>query len=295
MAAIDLHTHSSCSDGSLTPRQLVREASLAGLAAIAITDHDTMAGVHEALSAGVACGIEVISGIEISAIHDGQAIHILGYGADPDHPGLRQLITELAIFREKRNHGILARLAGLGIHLDLAELTTSTSGLVGRPHIARQLVRQGHAGSIPQAFRQFLRKDGRAYVPANKFPAAATIATIRQAGGLAALAHPTTIDKNLKGVAGLVKALAEAGLGGLEVFYPGHTQKICRKLLALCESHQLVATGGSDFHGSLKPEIKLGGAPVMPPIPATLLEGLKTRLATQPTPSPFRQPAGVLR
>ncbi|NTV13777.1 MAG: PHP domain-containing protein [Desulfobulbaceae bacterium] len=290
MLPIDLHTHSSCSDGSLTPRQLVREASLAGLAAIALTDHDSMAGVGEALTAGVEYGLEVLPGIEISTVEDGQDIHILGYGANPGHPGLQELISELAAFREKRNLGILAKLDSLGLSLNRAELAASASGLLGRPHIASQLVRQGHAASIPQAFRRFLRKEGRAYVPADKFPAAEAIRLIREAGGLAVLAHPTTIDKNLKGVATLVKNLSGYGLGGLEVFYPGHSQKICHRLFELSERYQLIITGGSDFHGSSKPEIQLGGAPVMPPIPYRFLKELKARLAAA-LPFPPHQPA----
>lgn len=279
MLPIDLHTHSSCSDGSLTPSQLVQEAARMGLAAIALTDHDTMAGVAEALSAGREWGIEVLPGIEISARQEGQAIHILGYGIAPDHPGFCSLISELAIFRETRNQAILAKLDSLGLALNRTELTASTVGLIGRPHIARQLVRQGHAASIAQAFRRFLQRNAQAYVPVARFPAAETIRLIREAGGLAVLAHPTTIDKNLKGVPTLVKKLTESGLGGLEVFYPGHSLKICRRLLDLCEHGHLIVTGGSDFHGSLRPEIQLGGAPVMPPIPYQLLQELKNRLA----------------
>ncbi len=279
MPAIDLHTHSSCSDGSLTPRELVEEASRIGLAAIALTDHDTIAGVAEALRAGAEYNIEVIPGIEISAMQEGQAIHILGYGISLDHSGFLNLISELATFRETRNQAILTRLGSLGIHLDSTELTASTVGLIGRPHIARQLVRQGHAASIPQAFRRFLQRNAQAYVPVTRFPAAETIRLIKEAGGLPVLAHPTTIAKNLKGVPYLIKKLTEFGLGGVEVFYPGHSLKICRRLLDLCEHGQLIATGGSDFHGSLRPEIKLGGAPVMPQIPYQLLQELKAHLA----------------
>lgn len=286
MLPIDLHTHSSCSDGSLTPRQLVQEAVRSGLAAIALTDHDTMAGIAEALSAGREFGIEVLAGIEISAIQDGQAIHILGYGAAPDHPGIVSLIGELGVFRDNRNNAILDRLDSLGIHLDRAGLAASTVGRIGRPHIARQLLRQGHAGSLNQAFRRFLLKNGRAYVPAAKFPASDTISVIRAAGGVAVLAHPTTVDKNLRGVPALVRKLVGYGLGGIEVFYPGHSRHICRSLLDLAGDLRLAATGGSDFHGSFRPEIKLGGAPVMPPIPYRLLAELHSRLAggaTSPT------------
>ena len=275
---IDLHTHSTCSDGSLTPQQLVQEAVRCGLAAIALTDHDTMAGVAEARGAGQELGIEVLAGIEISANHDNQAMHILGYGADPGHPGLRDLIVELGFIRQQRNTAILDRLDSLGFTLSREELATSATGLIGRPHIARQLMLQGHVGSINQAFQKFLKKSGRAYVPADKFPASETIKIIREAGGVAVLAHPTSLDKNLKGVPALVAKLVDCGLGGIEVYYPGHSRHICQTLLALATRYHLAVTGGSDYHGSLKPGISLGGAPVMPAIPYQFLEELKAQL-----------------
>ncbi|HSH13937.1 MAG TPA: PHP domain-containing protein, partial [Desulfurivibrionaceae bacterium] len=227
MPAIDLHTHSSCSDGSLTPRQLVGEAARAGLAAIALTDHDTMAGIEEAIAAGLEAGVEVISGIEISADHEGRDVHILGYGAAPGNSGLRTLLAELQAMRENRNAGILAKLDSLGIRLSRSDLSASTSGLIGRPHIARQLVLHGYANSIDHAFRRFLRKNARAYMTGGKFTAIETIRVIREAGGIAVLAHPSTLDRALKGVPAVVEKLAGNGLGGIEVYYPGHSRKIC--------------------------------------------------------------------
>lgn len=284
MRPIDLHTHSSCSDGSLSPQQLVREAVRAGLAAIALTDHDTMAGVAAAMVAGRETGVEIISGIEISADHRGGNLHLLGYGLDPDHRELRALLAELQAVRENRNRAILERLESLGIRLSRSALAASTAGLIGRPHIARQLVLYGHALSIDHAFQRFLKKNGRAYVAAAKFPAAEAIRVIRAAGGLAVLAHPSTLDRDLKGVPSLVEELAGCGLGGIEVYYPGHNRKICQTLLELAGRHQLAVTGGSDYHGSLRPEVKLGGAPAMPPIPYRLLAELKERLAAKNCP-----------
>lgn len=279
LLAIDLHTHSSCSDGSLSPGLLVREATRAGLAAIALTDHDTMAGVKEAMATGREAGVEVISGIEISAELEGRDVHLLGYGADPDNHKLRALLAELQAGRENRNTAILNRLDSLGIRLSRSELNASTSGQIGRPHIARQLVLHRHANSIDHAFRHFLKENGKAYVAGRKIPADETIRVIREAGGIAVLAHPTTLGPDLKGAPAIVEKLAEIGLGGIEVYYPGHHQKICQVLLELADRWQLAVTGGSDYHGSLKPEIKLGGAPVMPPIPYRLLAALKERLA----------------
>ena len=151
---IDLHTHSTRSDGTTTPTNLIREAAEADLCAISLTDHDTMAGVTEAISAGDKAGIEVIPGVELSANHDGKAVHILGYGLDRFNPDLFALLTELQLIREERNRQILAKLARLGIKIDRDELKASSSGLIGRPHIARILVRQKVVRSIDQAFRK---------------------------------------------------------------------------------------------------------------------------------------------
>ncbi len=278
MRHIDLHTHSSCSDGTLDPGRLVREAHRVGLSAIALTDHDTMAGIPAALEAGRATGIEVLAGIEISANHEGHPVHLLGYGLDHRHPALLPLLEELQLIREQRNASILEKLLSLGIHLDYSELSDSANGLIGRPHIARMLVRQGHAGSIGQAFQKYLKKNGRAYVAAAKFPVIDIIRTVKNAGGVAVLAHPTSIDKTLATIPGLVRNLAVSGLDGIEAFYPGHSAKTCRQLCDLAAQFGLIITGGSDFHGAMKPEIHLGGAPIMPPIPYRLLEGLRERL-----------------
>jgi 3',5'-nucleoside bisphosphate phosphatase len=278
MRHIDLHTHSSCSDGTLDPGQLVREAHRVGLSAIALTDHDTMAGIPAAQEAGGTIGIEVIAGVEISANHEGHPVHLLGYGLDHQHPVLLPLLEELQLIREQRNALILAKLTDLGIPLDHSELSDSANGLIGRPHIARMLVRQGHAGSIGQAFRKYLRKNGRAYVAAAKYPVIDIIRTIKSAGGVAVLAHPASIDQTLATIPSLVRKLAAHGLDGLEAFYPGHSKNTCKKLCDLAAQLGLIITGGSDFHGTMKPEVHLGGAPVMPPIPYRLLEELRARL-----------------
>jgi predicted metal-dependent phosphoesterase TrpH len=278
MRNIDLHTHSRCSDGTLEPGQLVREAKRTGLSAIALTDHDTMAGIPAAQEAGCANGIEVIAGIEISANHEGRPVHLLGYGLDHLHPALLPLLEELRLIRDQRNASILAKLSSMGIHLDHSELSSSAEGLIGRPHIARLLVRQGHASSIEQAFRKYLRKNGSAYVAAAKFPVIDTIRTIKEAGGVTVLAHPTSIDQTLATIPAMAKNLAGHGLDGLEAFYPGHSSKTCRSLCELAARLGLIVTGGSDFHGAMKPDIHLGGGPVMPPIPYRLLEELRARL-----------------
>ncbi len=275
---IDLHTHSTCSDGTATPTNLLREASEAGLCAISLTDHDTMAGVPEALAAGEKVGIEVIPGVELSANHDGKEVHILGYGLDRFNPDLLALLTDLQLIRKERNSQILAKLAKLNIKIDRDELKASGSGLIGRPHIARILVRQKVVRSFDQAFSKYLKKDGLAYAAAAQFPASETIKIIKQARGLAVLAHPTTLDKSLKRITEDIKCLHKHGLDGIEAIYPGHSKKTCKTLFSLAEELDLVITGGSDFHGASKQGINIGGAPVMPPVPYNLLEKLKERL-----------------
>lgn len=278
MRHIDLHTHSTFSDGTTTPTNLIREAKEAGLSAIALTDHDTMAGVPEALGAGVRAGIEVIPGVELSANHEGIAVHILGYGLDRLNPDLLALLTELQAIRRDRNRQILKKLAGLGIMIDREELSTSSSGLIGRPHIARLLVKQQVVTSMDQAFRKYLKKDGLAYAAAARFPATETIKRIKQAGGVAVLAHPTTLDKSLGRLTEIIKYLQQHELDGIEAIYPGHSKKTSKGFCELAEKLGLLITGGSDFHGAIKQGICIGGAPVMPPVPYRLLDKLRERL-----------------
>jgi predicted metal-dependent phosphoesterase TrpH len=278
MKYIDLHTHSSQSDGSHTPTALVKEAHTAGLAAIALTDHDTVSGVEEAIAASQEYGVEVLSGVEISASHNGKPLHILGYGIDLLDEGLAGLLDKLQQIRRNRNRQILEKLADQGIRIDEDELAATTPGLVGRPHIARLLIERKEVSNFEQAFRNFLRKNGRAYVEAEKFPATESIKAINRAGGIAVLAHPTTFNYSLKKIGEMVGELANDGLSGIEAYYPGHSSKTTRKLAEMAEELNILVTGGSDFHGSIKPGIAIGGAPAMPPVPYLLFEKLLARL-----------------
>lgn len=278
MRYIDLHTHSIFSDGTTTPAGLILAAKEAGLGAISLTDHDTMAGVTAAIEAGRKNGIEVIPGVELSANHDGRAVHVLGYGVDQFHPELMALLDELQEIRKTRNRKILENLAKLGICVDYDELLAGSAGLVGRPHIAGMLVKLKVVRDMEQAFQKYLKKDGLAFADSSLIPAAETIKIINNAGGLAVLAHPTTFDKSLEKIAAISKHLQKYGLAGIEAIYPGHSKKVNKALFAIAENLNLLVTGGSDFHGTIKQGISIGGAPVMPPVPYELLEKLKTRL-----------------
>jgi len=283
MPYVDLHVHSTASDGSLTPEAVVALAKERGLAALALTDHDTIDGLDAALAAGARLEIEVIPGIEISARYPGGggSMHILGYFIHPRHPGLDDQLAILQQARADRNPQIIAKLNKLGISITMDDVrAASGGGQIGRPHIARALVAAGYIAHVQQAFDRFLKSGGAAYVPKFRFPPDQAIALIRDAGGLAVLAHPFTLGVGespaLKKLVGELKAL---GLSGLEVFYPEHSPGQQTFYLQLCREFGLVPTGGSDFHGDNKEGSDLGRGPQSPHLTYDLVEQLKARLS----------------
>jgi predicted metal-dependent phosphoesterase TrpH len=193
MDRIDLHTHSSYSDGSLSPRQLVQLAKKQRLRAIALTDHDTVAGVEEALAAGKEFGVEVVPGVEISAQYPPGTMHILGYYIHASNPELLGALKKLQQARAARNPKIIERLQALGLEITINEVLDLSAGQVGRPHIARALVNKGYVSSIDEAFSRYLKKGAVAYAEKFRFPPAEAIGIIRRAGGIAVLAHPFTL------------------------------------------------------------------------------------------------------
>ncbi|MGD8989694.1 MAG: PHP domain-containing protein, partial [Syntrophobacterales bacterium] len=193
MYSIDLHTHSSYSDGSFSPGQLVQLAKDKGLRAIALTDHDTVAGLEEALAAGKELEVEVVPGVEISAQYPPGTMHILGYYVQPSHPELLRDLEKLQKARAARNPKIIERLQALGLEISWTEVLNLSGGQVGRPHIAQVLLHRGYVSSINEAFSRYLKKGAIAYVEKFRFPPDEAIAMIRNAGGLAALAHPFTL------------------------------------------------------------------------------------------------------
>ena len=193
MDRIDLHTHSNCSDGSLSPRELVQLAKKRDLRAIALTDHDTVAGVAEAVAAGKELGVEVVPGVEISAQYPPGTMHILGYCFTPSQPEFLKALKKLQEVRAARNPKIIERLQALGLEITTDEVLNLSSGQVGRPHIAKALVNRGYVSSIDEAFSRYLQKGAVAYVEKFRFSPREAIALIRGAGGLAVLAHPFTL------------------------------------------------------------------------------------------------------
>lgn len=262
---IDLHIHTTASDGSLTPSEVLQLARKLKLAAVAITDHDTVTGVREALRVGVPIPIKFLTGVEISAKPPSQfnlstTFHILGYGIDIENAELNQTLLLLQNARKDRNPKILDRLRQLGMPISLAEVEKAVgNGQIGRPHIATATVEKGFAESIDNAFDRFLGKGKPAYVDKFRITCKQAIALIKDAGGLPVLAHPYLLNlPDNETLEDLIVHLKGLGLMGIEVYYPEHSQAHVEHYTSLAERHRLIMTGGTDFHGTLKPEIQIG-------------------------------------
>ena len=238
---IDLHCHSTFSDGVLDPAALARRAAAQGVTALALTDHDTVDGVGPASDAAAPLGLRLIPGIEISTWHT-REIHVLGYFVDPAHARLRAVTARQRIARVERVREIAGRLAALGIPLD-AVLAQAGPGNVGRPHIATALLEGGHVRDRDDAFDRLLGAGKPAYVPASRLPASDAIALIHEAGGVAVLAHP-----GVENIDHALPDLARAGLDGLECAHPAHDAATTQRYRRLAQRNGLAPTGGSDFH-----------------------------------------------
>jgi hypothetical protein len=274
---IDLHAHTTFSDGSLTPTELVEEATALGLTAVAVTDHDTVDGLPEALAAGERLGIRVVPGVEINLEHERVTMDVLGYflGGGPSKE-LKAELAELRLYRDERNARILERLAELGYALEPYDLAAAAeNGAVGRPHIGEALVRRGYAGSITEAFERFLRRGAPAWVDRRRLSLGAAMRLLRASGGLPVLAHPGIIHTDAAGLEHIVRDAARLGLAGIECFYPLHDEATVARCLALADKYALAATGGSDFHGSVKPDAHLGIGSAGLPLPDELLANLE--------------------
>ena len=264
-ACIDLHIHSTASDGTFSPAEILALAQDLNLAAIAITDHDTINGSKEALGIGVPPSLKFLTGVEISASpppsfpYSG-SLHILGYSIKIDNPLLNKTLAELQGARKNRNPGIIDRLNSMGVAISMDELLNEVGGAqLGRPHIARLMVKKGYVESIKEAFDKYLGKGKPAYVDKYRLDCSMAIEVILGAGGIPVIAHPFLLNpRNIGDIEELVITLKAMGLKGIEVYYPEHSQDNISKLEDIANRHELLMTGGTDFHGSLKPEIKMG-------------------------------------
>lgn len=257
---IDLHLHSTFSDGTYSPEELVRMASEAGLKAVSVTDHDTVDGTGEAMSAGNKYGVRVISGVELSVFLDDFHFHLLGYNFDWRNQQLGEKLRLLQESRNRRNVEIIRKLQGLGISVTEDELREiSTGGQTGRPHIARLLVAKNLVRDIDQAFELYLRKGKPGYARRLVYHVAEAISIIHQSGGGAVLAHPSQISRSVPLLDELLTLLKSKGLDGIETYYPTQQGSFLKKLRRLAAAHGLFETGGSDYHGTIRPDKTIAG------------------------------------
>ncbi|MFH1137617.1 MAG: PHP domain-containing protein [Pseudomonadota bacterium] len=278
MDLIDLHTHTTASDGSFSPGRVVELALAAGLKAVGVTDHDSTDGLDEALAKGRDIGLEVVPGVEISAEFQSGTMHVLGYYMDYREPEFKNRLTALQDGRRNRNPNIVCKLNGLGLELTMDEVRAeSGGGQVGRPHFARVLIRKGYVATTEEAFDLYLGKGRPAYVDKFRFFPREAVQMILQAGGLPVLAHPSTLKLSREGLEALVAELKAAGLVGLEAYYSTHSPEMIEDYLALCGRFDLVPTGGSDFHGESKKDISLGTGRGDLAVPLDILQRLKNR------------------
>lgn len=247
---IDLHLHSTASDGRYAPGKVMEMAAARGLSAVALTDHDTTAGLAEAEGAATRLGMEFVPGIEMEAEYGHHRLHILGYFIDVANTGLVGALAQMVTNRHARNEEIIARLGQVGVVVEYRAICERHAGAaIGRPHIADELIRQRAVSSFQQAFSRFLGNDAPAYVPRVAPSGAEVIRIIRGAGGVASLAHPGRIkaSSHLE-LATMVRDLREAGLGAIETSHPDHNEATARFVGELAARFDLLTTGGSDFH-----------------------------------------------
>jgi len=273
---IDLHTHSIASDGSMSSTELVRHAKEKGLAAIALTDHDTVDGVKEALEEGKRIGLEVIPGIEISVNYKPE-MHILGFFLNiNEYTNIKNELGLIKQGRDERNKKIISKLNELGVNITEEEVkNVATGDITGRPHIARVLLSKGYAKTMDDAFDKYLSKEGLAYFARFELKPIDGIKAIRNAGGIPVIAHPVFLRKSYDDMDKLLVELKEYGLAGIEAIYSENSKEDTGNLLRLAIKHQLLVTGGSDFHGTFKSGIDLGSGRGNLRVPYELLEKLR--------------------
>ena len=292
---VDLHCHTTASDGGLSPTDLVAQAASLGIEVLAITDHDTTEGVPEALAEAQRQGITVVPGVEISAVSGREEIHLLGYFVDPENVELQTLLSRAREARRVRAKEMLDRLTKLGLPVEWDRLIEVSGGSssIGRPHVATTLLEAGHVSSYDEAFDLWIGRGGPAYVERYKLSPQEAVSLLKRGGGLPVLAHPYIYSRNGERKLALdlkhwLPLLREAGLEGIEVYYPNYPASARRQLLAQAVKHGLLITGGSDFHGGVLGN-GLGGVSV----PWAVWDGLERRhRLTQTRPSEGRRAPG---
>ena len=263
----DLHLHTTFSDGTDAPARVVELARQAGLAAIAITDHDNVEAFAPAAAAAQRAGIELLPGIEMSASVERTEVHLLGFLFDLHHAGLQQHLAEQQQRRIERVHEMVQQLRRVGVTIDAQEvLTLAGEGTVGRPHVARILLKHGYISSLPEAFEKYIGPNNPGFVPGSPLPPSRVIRVLREAGGIPVLAHPIYLKRDA-----LIETFVEQGLAGLEVYHSGHNPEQVRQYEKLADRLRLLKTGGSDYHGDSKEGLPIGVVKV----PYALVDALK--------------------
>lgn len=283
---VDLHIHSAASDGSYHSTELLKTARKIGLRAVAITDHDTIRGVREAIEFGLPNSPEFITGVEIStefpADYRGSgSLHILGYGFSIDDPNLNQALLHLQSARKNRNLKIIKRLKEIGFEISMPELLRHAGrAQLGRPHIAQMMVNKGWIHTIDEAFDLFLGQEKAAYVEKYRLPFGEAVSLIHNAGGIAVLAHPALIKlPATHNLDTLIELLTAMGLGGIESYYSEHFPEQIEYYSSLAKRLGLLVTGGTDYHGAIKPDVQMGCGKGNLTIPYSIYENLIQRIS----------------
>lgn len=276
---IDLHTHSTCSDGTDPPEQVVELAASAGCRAMALTDHDTFAGLPAARARARERGIEFVPGCEVSCAYRGGNAHVLVHFVEEGHGPLHEELARLRQDRVARNRKLVDRLAELGVPIDYEVLVAEAAreDSLGRPHVAAVMVRMGYADSIPDAFDRWLGEGRPGYVPKARVSPAEIAALAAASGGVATLAHPLSFGVEPDGLEDVAAELAAAGFAGFESYYGSYAPETRSMLVAVARRHGLVPTGGSDYHGTVKPGLQVGTGEGDLEVPDSVLEELAAR------------------
>lgn len=275
---IDLHTHSTMSDGSMSPAELVRHAKEAGLAAVALTDHDSVAGVEEAMAEGERLGIEVVPGIELSA-KSATETHVLGYYIDKNNPALAAALEDILKERINRTHRTCQKLNELGFDVTVEEAEAlAPAGVVGRAHFAKLMVLKGYVSSVKEGFELYFNNGRPAYSSRQKIDRFQAVDLIKNAGGLAFIAHLHLTRMEDDELEAFLTELRDYGLDGIEGYYTDYSPQMQEKYQALAKKLGLMISGGTDFHAQMKPHISIGKGLGDLKIPYSVLAAMKERL-----------------
>ncbi|MDP3427232.1 MAG: PHP domain-containing protein [Humidesulfovibrio sp.] len=275
---VDLHTHSTVSDGTLSPTELMGAAAEAGLSAIALTDHDTLAGLPEARAEAERLGIELVPGCELSLEYAGLPTHMLALFVENPAGAVAGELDRVQQARITRNERMLEKLRTVGVHMRMEDVARHAAGLVGRPHIAKARLAAGVVKTFDEAFGRFLGNGGLAHVPKEKLLPREAIEAVHADGGLAILAHPCLLTQHARHLEVILRDLKALGLDGVEVFYTEHSERYTIEVARLAESLGLLKSGGSDFHGTVKPGVRLGRGRGGLYVPGRVLADMKAAL-----------------